>query len=858
MDTPPRAALKNQGQAVPPALPRVQTAFDGDDVPEPLSPNDEGEVKRTSAVRIQTPPQSPDVLLPHRESSSCYFRQLEEYSPEESLKKITDAEMRYCKRVFDAYDVDNSGTIDLTELNAVMTGMGVFLNPTQLEELFEQVDTDQSNSITFDEFLRLIMMYREGSQFNFFDGIKPSSRMWIRMILATKCLVPDAPWRWMWNVMIMLVVLYFAGTTSHYCIHTNRPPPFVTFIIDGFLTLVLMVDMLICSRTGYPTLEGIEDSPRLIMQKYIRTWFVPDLLGTIPFEFFVPTASTADRILRCLRLTRVFKLPFLFVQTSQTQVTEAYVLFHYSILPMFNVAFWLCFFIHYAAEVLIYLQEHDGSYEVFSYDLALYVVTMTLSSVGYGDIDMSSTRLLRLYATFLFFATVVVNGMVVGKVMAMASAADVNRERRERMRETLAVMRYFDVPLQLKEEILQFQYHVLQHDLSSSYNELLSALPRSMQDSLALHVKIKYISMVPMFQQASRGCKIALAQALIPSVCTPEQYIVVIGEEATEMFFVGHGFAEVLGASGEHVMTIKKGGFFGEVALLNGTAHVESLKALTYVDLFKLEGTDFFRILSTFPKFKDDIRHFATVQLKKQASRLKLTDEKNPFLQDASPQNKSQTPQMKYLESLKKASLVTEEIKDDRSDNESVGGLSAYHGRQRSSITHSLAPSMANVGRARRGSGPRLARSQSIFDRNYLTSALGKSQDTPEEGGWADDMLRIDNKISRMLNIVEGRMGSIEALLYNLRDSVQSLQQQQSNAPSFNSCPGKKGGLMRAPLSSQLKKEKRESIAQFSFDEPRMAASEDGDEDEDTLHPPVLFTDVVQGKSPKNLRFEGV
>ena len=52
----------------------------------------------------------------------------------------------------------------------------------------------------------------------------------------------------------------------------------------------------------------------------------------------------------------------------------------------------------------------------------------------------------------------------------------------------------------------------------------------------------------------------ALAQELCNVVVPPEEYIICVGEEAHEMFFLIHGFADVIARGGKWVTTLKKVG----------------------------------------------------------------------------------------------------------------------------------------------------------------------------------------------------------------------------------------------------------------------------------------------------------
>lgn len=185
--------------------------------------------------------------------------------------------------------------------------------------------------------------------------------------------------------------------------------------------------------------------------------------------------------------------------------------------------------------------------------------------------------------------------------------ADIRNERKSKMRETLAVLKHFEVPKLLQEEIVAFQDHILEHNVSQAYKEILQGLPQVMQDHLGLYVKIRLIGAVPMFQKAHKACNIALAQSLTSDVHAPEEYIIIAGETGEEMYFMGHGFADVIDPKGNYLATLRKGAFFGEVALLIQTPRTANVKAITYCDLFRLDKRHFIEILRRFPRFRAQV-----------------------------------------------------------------------------------------------------------------------------------------------------------------------------------------------------------------------------------------------------------
>eukprot|EP00662_Eupelagonemidae_sp_cell21_P019429 gene19429-67195_t len=110
---------------------------------------------------------------------------------------------------------------------------------------------------------------------------------------------------------------------------------------------------------------------------------------------------------------------------------------------------------------------------------------------------------------------------------------------------------------------------------NASRDTLLQGLPKSMQDNLTLHIKMRFISTVPIFKHLEDSFKMALAQVMNSMVS---------------------------------ISTIREGGFFGEHAMLeNAVRHRLGYRALTYCDLFRLMRDDVGMIESRFPKFRDEM-----------------------------------------------------------------------------------------------------------------------------------------------------------------------------------------------------------------------------------------------------------
>jgi hypothetical protein len=63
------------------------------------------------------------------------------------LPRLTQAEIDACKRAFDTFDADRSGSIDMAELGEILAHMGQRPGEQALFELVAAVDDDRSGTI---------------------------------------------------------------------------------------------------------------------------------------------------------------------------------------------------------------------------------------------------------------------------------------------------------------------------------------------------------------------------------------------------------------------------------------------------------------------------------------------------------------------------------------------------------------------------------------------------------------------------------------------------------------------------------------------------------------------------------------
>eukprot|EP01063_Lacrimia_lanifica_P019661 TRINITY_DN2711_c0_g1_i1.p1 TRINITY_DN2711_c0_g1~~TRINITY_DN2711_c0_g1_i1.p1 ORF type:complete len:1074 (+),score=364.89 TRINITY_DN2711_c0_g1_i1:129-3350(+) len=438
-------------------------------------------------------------------------------------------------------------------------------------------------------------------------------------------LQPDTLWRQYWDFTILFFILYYWVMVPLLYVQTREENLLTApgmIVVEVLGSVVFFADMVLCcatTSTDRDTGTVINELPK-IRERYLNAGFAWDFLSALPLDLFILAAFGEGyyngRILLLvshLRLLKIFRLKSLFVVINSLRLNSQVVQFHYVFVPSIKMAFGCIVTLHIITVLFMLINLHDGfvhsdgDYETFTYTTSLYWTLYTVSSVGYGDIPVD-TPWKRRFASVLFLVGVILHGVVISEITLRMQKGDVQSERRDKMKETLNIMRCFSIPEELRKEVFAFQYHQLHSSLGGQFMRVLETLPRTMQTRIDLYVRVKFICKVPMFASQSIQCLVALANGLANVVYEPEQVIIRAGDEGREMYFLSHGFLSVLLPSGEHVSVIRPGGFFGEVALLTRAKRNATIRTLTYCDLFRLMKDKFLEIMAKYPALENTVK----------------------------------------------------------------------------------------------------------------------------------------------------------------------------------------------------------------------------------------------------------
>mgnify|MGYP001333030335 CR=1 FL=1 len=243
--------------------------------------------------------------------------------------------------------------------------------------------------------------------------------------------------------------------------------------VNRVVDLCFLIDMLLCFNMAYqvsPSRGGHwVHNRRLIVQNYLRTWFLPDLVTVLPFFLIVldwqdpfgngASDPTSDRssavrsmsLIRVVKLLRMIKLARVFKASRMIERNLLDIALHrwewtFSLLKMLKLCLLLLVYAHFQACVwglfsawtpepnwLSEYARHFAETEVLGaepspldkYAAALYWSVMTLTSIGYGDFVPQNTAE-RALCCFWMVASAGGWAYVIGTAAGIAATLDPN------------------------------------------------------------------------------------------------------------------------------------------------------------------------------------------------------------------------------------------------------------------------------------------------------------------------------------------------------------------------------------------------------------------------------------------------
>ena len=233
------------------------------------------------------------------------------------------------------------------------------------------------------------------------------------------------------------------------------------------------------------------------------------------------------------------------------------------------------------------------------------------------------TDLEWIYSIFeLIIATVIYGalfGMINSILKSTMDSESIHRKKgyEHRHRRIKSHMHEHVFPKSLQDEILRHEQIKFLHLNGIDEKQVWKDLPKDLHQEIVnfLYVivtnliRIRYLDIVksvPIFEETSAAFRSAIALALEPIHVAANTWIFKAGDEAKDMYFVLQGCVEitvpVIMGGDTIVRKIKRGHYFGDVALLRHENRSVSAQTLINTDLARLSSIQLSTLLLRFPE----------------------------------------------------------------------------------------------------------------------------------------------------------------------------------------------------------------------------------------------------------------
>lgn len=449
-------------------------------------------------------------------------------------------------------------------------------------------------------------------------------------------LKPDSRFKQIWKYIYAALCLYTA------CLMPYRLAFEDCISIDAWTVLEFIVDVLffidICIKffSSYKLPDGnLQISHKAIILKYLRVWFLFDIIACIPFELII--AVNQDNRLskyRLFKITRLVKVFNAYQKNNLIEKMQDFLDLNSRMVKLINFVITTFVGIHIMGCLWYLAAKYEGlepdswvvRYGILDepthtlYISSIYWAMVTLSTIGYGDI-LPRTILEKFIAIIWMIFGVGFYSFTVGSLTSLLYSIDSS--------DSILNTKLFAIQQFAKEKGLDstlisklhkaVRYNSHQNEVSwSNKLDLLENIPQHLKYSLSKRMHHRATHHFTFFQHKSISFISQTITYLKPSHISDGEYIYVIGQHPDEVYFLSKGRANfVVGGSEIVYKSFLKGSYFGEWEVINRLSREDNTKAFGTCEFLVMSSKQFRSILEEYPYEAKQIRKIAAEKAKR-------------------------------------------------------------------------------------------------------------------------------------------------------------------------------------------------------------------------------------------------
>eukprot|EP00347_Sterkiella_histriomuscorum_P004458 403360386 len=480
-----------------------------------------------------------------------------------------------------------------------------------------------------------------------------------------------------WKVFLMTHIIYL-GFVIPFRISFDADPDLKDVIIDMYITMVFICDMLITFLTPIPDEEGklIYDKKR-IANAYIRKWFFFDLIVCFPLTYYRHKSSNKygnddwknlvtlnfgqiSRVYKILllsqliRLRKGMKIMRDIMKRLNLKIELANILQNFCTL-FFMIHLLGCLFTtsatfdlgNYMNWITNSNQQNEDNFMI--YLSAMYFAIVTCATVGYGDILPKNKFEIMLTNLIVIFGVSYFSYVLSDLSNQFSELQRENKIKEDREKILNAMEKVYKVDEKVLTKIkFFFKEHESNLDLSNNLemSYLLRILPTNLKTQLAIFLYKDAINAIKFLQNRKNTFYEQYLDKLKPMRFDRDTVILEQGNRSNEVCLIMSG--QVLNQTTGRIMPT--GTLFGEGDIIFKRERKDTYIAESEVYIFKYERKIFEIMLKQYPEIEEEVRTLAMEREKIRNNQ----DAIKTMIQEDSVKDVI----MKYFEQIKEAEII--------------------------------------------------------------------------------------------------------------------------------------------------------------------------------------------------------
>ncbi|KAI3506178.1 hypothetical protein L1887_28534 [Cichorium endivia] len=420
----------------------------------------------------------------------------------------------------------------------------------------------------------------------------------------------------LWQVFLVVLVFYTAWV-SPFEFGFLDSPYLPLSIADNVVNAFFAFDIGLTFFVAY--LDKISylliDDRNRIAWRYLTTWFVFDVISTIPSEIgrkMFPSSLHPYGYFNMLRLWRLRRVGDLFGRLEKDRN------FNYFWVRVARLVSVTLFSVHLSA-CWLYLIAHrydDKSATWLALDpnaakesiprlymRAIYWSTTTLTTTGYGDIHAVNWKEMLFSTCFMLFNM----GLSAYLLGNMTTLIVERTGRTRRFRETIQAASGFaqrnHLPTRLQDQMLA--HLCLKYRADSEWlqqQEIIDLLPKAIQSSISNFLFYGLVDQVYLFNGVSNDTLFQLVSEMRAEYFPPKEDVILQNEAPTDFYILVSGAVEVISRRfgvEQVVRELKAGEVCGEIGVLCYRPQVFTVRTKRLSQLLRLNRTQFRNIIQS-------------------------------------------------------------------------------------------------------------------------------------------------------------------------------------------------------------------------------------------------------------------